>query len=672
MTTMLEKPNTSTSPGAEGENTRAEHRPPIVAIRDALRPAVAWVRRNARDLFWLIPVLLVSAFVNFINVGGSPQRIDDEGTYTAQAWAVTHLGELAHYTYWYDHPPLGWLQIAAYTQLTGAFERWDISVLAGREAVLVASLIAIVLLWALARRLGMSRGAAAVTGILFALSPLALQFHRTVYLDNIAVPWLLLAFFLATNRRGQLAAFAGSAVAFGFAVLTKETFLLALPILIWVMVRSARRETRRYTLSVAASILTLIGGSYLLLAAVKGELFSGVGRVSLMDGITFQLGSREGSGSITDPDSLINRTLGMWWQLDPVFIVLSLLAGIAALTVARLRPYAVLLLAMTAFMFRPGGYLPVPYVIMLLPFGALLIAGVVDLAIARLRRKGSARRSFAVGAVAVAAIGAVVAVPLWTTQLRGFVLADLDQPLRGAQEWLIENASTDQRVIVDDAMWVDLVKAGWDRDNVIWYYKLDTDPAVQAQSPNGWRDADYVVTTDSMRTFPGAFPQVQEAIDNSVVVASFGEGTQAVEVRRVAVDGAEQAVVSQEDAAAARAALGAQLVTNPQVQLGDADRDRLTAGQVDARIVAVVGALAGTGSVTVAGFPIVDGEDDRPFRQVAIPAIGGSPTVADGVLSADARALVDSLSGTYTPSSVEIVGDSIVLRYPVSLQPTLP
>jgi pimeloyl-ACP methyl ester carboxylesterase len=82
-----------------------------------------------------------------------------------------------------------------------------------------------------------------------------------------------------------------------------------------------------------------------------------------------------------------------------------------------------------------------PYVIMLLPFGALLIAGVVDLAIARLRRKGSARRSFAVGAVAVAAIGAVVAVPLWTTQLRGFVLADLDQPLRGAPDWLIENAS---------------------------------------------------------------------------------------------------------------------------------------------------------------------------------------------------------------------------------------
>jgi len=670
MSTTLERPSESQTTAHAA--SQVEHRPPIVVLKQSARRIGSWMRANARDLYWLLPVLLISALVSFINVGGSPQRIDDEGTYTAQAWAVTHLGELAHYTYWYDHPPLGWLQIAGYTQLTGAFERWDISVLAGREAVLVASLVAVVLLWALVRRLGMSRGAAAATGLLFALSPLALQFHRTVYLDNVAVPWLLLAFFLATNRRGQLAAFAGSALAFGIAVLSKETFLLALPILIWVMVRSARRETRRYTLSVAASILTLIGGSYLLLAAVKGELFSGAGRVSLMDGITFQLGSREGSGSITDPDSLINRTLGMWWQLDPVFIVAGLLASVAALFIARLRPYAVLVLAMTAFMFRPGGYLPVPYVIMLLPFGALLIAGVVDAAFVRLRRKGAARRRLALGTVVVASIAAVVAVPLWTTQLRGFVLADLDQPLRGAQEWLIENASTDQRVIVDDAMWVDLVTAGWDRDNVIWYYKLDTDPAVQAKSPNGWRDADYVITTDSMRTFPGAFPQVQEAIDNSVVVASFGEGTQAVEVRRVAVDGAEQAAVSQEDAAASRAALGTQLVTNPQVTLEDVDRDRLTAGQVDARITAVLGALAGSGSVTVSGFPIVDGEDDRPFRQVAISSIGGLPTVADGSLSDDARALVDTLSGTYEPSRIEIEGDSIVLRYPVSLQPTLP
>ncbi|MFE7505553.1 ArnT family glycosyltransferase [Promicromonospora sp. NPDC057488] len=633
---------------------------PTTAHRPARR-LTAWARRHARSLLWLAPVLVVGAVVNLVNIGGSPQRIDDEGTYTAQAWAVAHLGELAHYTYWYDHPPLGWLQIAGYTQLTGAFARWDVAVLAAREAVVVATLIATVLLWVLARRVGLSRAAASAAGLIFVLSPLAVQFHRTVYLDNIAVPWLLAAFLLATNRKGQLAAFTGSAVAFGVAVLTKETFLLALPVLVWVMVRSAHRETRRYTLSVATTVLVLIGGSYLLLAAVKGELFSGAGRVSLMDGITFQLGSREGSGSLTDPDSLLNRTLGLWWQLDQVIVVLGLLAAVAGLALPRLRPYGVLVLGLVLFMLRPGGYLPVPYVIALLPFAALLIAGVVDAAV----RRRAQRRGLATGVVAVAAIGAVAAVPLWTSQLRGFLLADLDRPLRSAQTWLAENVSRDQRLIVDDAMWVDLVRAGWDRDNVVWYYKLDTDPAVRAESPNGWRDADYVVTTDSMRTFPGAFPEVQQAIDNSVVVASFGEGAQAVEVRRVVASGTDAAGDAQEQAAAVRADLGEQLAANPGLRLADADRDLLRDGQVTAPVVSVLGALAGAGGATVSGFPVVDGEEGGALRQVSISRIDGGPAVVDGAPSTDASALVASLAGAYAPQDVRVSGDAVVLRYPL-------
>ncbi|MEV9285909.1 hypothetical protein AB0148_26875, partial [Klebsiella pneumoniae] len=93
-------------------------------------------------------------------------RIDDEGTYTAQAYAILNFGEIAHYTYWYDHPPLGWIQIAGYAAATGAFARWDVAVLAGREASIVATLVAAVLLWVLARRVGMSRPAASVAAAL--------------------------------------------------------------------------------------------------------------------------------------------------------------------------------------------------------------------------------------------------------------------------------------------------------------------------------------------------------------------------------------------------------------------------------------------------------------------------------------------------------------------------
>ena len=64
-------------------------------------------------------LLSLTAILRLINLTGSPARLDDEGTYVAQAYAVTEWGQLAHYTYWYDHPPAGWLQLAAWMAITG-------------------------------------------------------------------------------------------------------------------------------------------------------------------------------------------------------------------------------------------------------------------------------------------------------------------------------------------------------------------------------------------------------------------------------------------------------------------------------------------------------------------------------------------------------------------------
>lgn len=67
--------------------------------------------RTRRRIGVVLSVLLVG-LAQLVNVTGWPVFGDDEGTYTAQAWAVLH-GDLAHYTYWYDHPPAGWIQLAA-------------------------------------------------------------------------------------------------------------------------------------------------------------------------------------------------------------------------------------------------------------------------------------------------------------------------------------------------------------------------------------------------------------------------------------------------------------------------------------------------------------------------------------------------------------------------------
>lgn len=645
---------------------------PDATVASDLRPRASAGRERLRDAAWMLPALIVGLIVNAINLGGSPQRIDDEGTYTAQAWSIGNLGELTHYTYWYDHPPLGWMQIAGYAGLTGAWDRHEVAVVAAREAMLVATAVAAILLWFLVRRIGFARPTASVAVALFLLSPLAVQFHRQVYLDNIATAWLLAALLLALSRHRQLLGYGGAAAALGVAVLTKETYLLALPLVAWLMWRGADRTTRRYTLSVASAVLALIGSIYVAFALVKGEVAPGPGRVSLWDGLAFQLAAREGSGSLFDPESLMSRTVGMWWQLDAVLIVTALVAAVAGLAVRRLRPWAIVLLALTAFMFR-GGYLPVPYVIMLLPFAAIVVAGMGQVAVERLRARAAIPRiGGAVMAVGLA-VALIAAGPLWAAQLRGFLLADLDRPLRDAESWMTQNASGDARMLVDDAMWVDLVDAGFARENVVWYYKADTDTDVQDLAPDGWRDYDYVITTDSMRTFPTEFPTVRQAIENSVVVASFGAGAQQVDVRIVDSDQSALAQAADDGLYAARSVAGQQLLQNPDVGVPGAQQDLLTSGVVDGRILLTLGQLSAAGRIDIADIVQLDGDPSGVHRRLIVSSFAGEDARGDAAGADEVVRFYASLSGRLRPLSVERGDAGVVITFspdePVGLLP---
>ncbi|ROS60715.1 4-amino-4-deoxy-L-arabinose transferase-like glycosyltransferase [Curtobacterium sp. PhB172] len=624
----------------------------------------AWFRRHAASLTWLLPVVAVTVIVQAWNMSGTPQRIDDEGTYTAQAWAIMHLGEITHYTYWYDHPPLGWIQIAGYTGLTGAFARYPFAVEAGREAMVFFSAVSSILLFVLARRLGAGRITAAAAGLVFALSPLALQYHRTVYIDNVATPWLLAAFVLVLSRRQQLAGFAGAAACLGIAVLSKETYLLALPFLIWMAIRRADKSTRRYTLSVAGAVLVVIGGGYLLLAAVKGELLPSTGRVSLFEGITYQLGSRSASGSLFDPGSLANAAASQWWALDPVFIVLGSAAAVVGLFLRRVRPIAAMLVFLLAMMFRPNGYLPVPYVIMLIPFAALLVAYTAEravLAIAgrvrtRTRLGAGTRRGLGITWAVTTAVALVVAVPLWGTQLRGFVLGNLDLPMQQAEQWVGDNVSKSSRLLVDDAMWVDLVEDGFARNNVVWYYKLDTDGAVERQSPNGWKDSDYVITTDSMRTGGNSSSDIRQAIENSTAVATFGSGDQQVEVRRIHAEGSTAAQTAITRASDLRKTMGTELASNPALRADDGTKSQFRAGQVDSRAMIALGQVLADQDVRVDRFTPLTGETGQPFRTAVLHT-------SDAASAERVAATLEAMPDSFRPASVEREGERLTVTY---------
>jgi hypothetical protein len=107
-----------------------------------------------------------------------------------------------------------------------------------------------------------------------------------------------------------------------------------------------------------------------------------------------------------------------------------------------------------------------------------------------------------------------------------------------AAHWMLStvdsaDARAKTRVVTDDTLWLDLVRHGFGRQHVIWFYKLDVDPDVSSTLPGGWRDVDLLLATPVMRGDRDARPTLDALFAHSTVVASFGEGDGRIDIRRV-------------------------------------------------------------------------------------------------------------------------------------------
>ncbi len=525
-----------------GLSTDARDEPGVLlGLRPRLR---SWLWHHRVSIVSLTPLLAAVTVVAGAGLGRAPAPFDDEGTYVAQAWAVGAHHQLAHYTYWYDHPPLGWIQLAIGEWLLGPLFRSAHAIVVGRELVLVAHVVSAGLLYVLARRLGCRRGFALLAVALFGFSPLVVEWQRMVLLDNIALPWLLAAFVLAATPRRSLWAAAGAGLCLAVSVLTKETFLLLAPAVLWQLVRNSDRKTRSFCVTAFLTTATLCLVAYPLYALLKGELFPGASHVSLLDAVHFQLVGRASSGNVLSPSSVAHRTVMEWFHQDPWFVVMSIAATAAAAWVPRLRPVALAMVIQLVMILRPG-YLPIGYVVAALPFGALLAAGALDALASRdfgrrVRRPGL--RLGLVSSVVIVALVVSIVAPRWERGLHS-LNTDVSRSTWAAEQWIATNVPRDSRLIVDDTMWLDLVHDGFDsRESVVWFFKLDTtnnlDPSVMRMFPGGWRDFQYVVVTPSVRQSladMGGLTPVRDAVANSTPVASFGTGDQYIEIRKIAV-----------------------------------------------------------------------------------------------------------------------------------------
>jgi 4-amino-4-deoxy-L-arabinose transferase-like glycosyltransferase len=505
---------------------------PLVAVPERVQKPKARGKRADLSLAGGLTAVVLS-FLSW-NITGFPSATDDEGTYLAQAWAVQHGIGLAHYTYWYDHPPLAWIQLAGLSWVPALLAPGTLAVAGGRIAMLPVVAASLLLVYLICRRLGLARWTAALALLVYGLSPLSLTMDRQIYLDSFAVAWMLGALALALSPRKHLWHYAAAGAATAVAVLSKETMLIAAPAVLVAMWQNASKtSTRPWAFGGYLSGLVLVGGFYPLYALLRGELFPGTGHVSLIGAWQFQLLSRSGSGSAFTAGSGSYQLVHSWLYYDPVILLAGLVATGVALAVRRLRAPAIAGALLTIVALRPGGYMPAMFVVQVLPFFAIAMAGVAEEGVRRLRPRQHWWRWSVLG-VAVA-LAVTVVLPRWYVGDKRALVTDDNAAYAAAATYLRDDlpGRAGTTIVVDDVLWLDCVNAGYQRDKVIWFYKLDLDPAVAARLPDGWRDVDYIVSTPALRQDPGTLPTVSTLLRNSTAVASYGPESGRIEIRRV-------------------------------------------------------------------------------------------------------------------------------------------
>ena len=165
--------------------------------------------------------------------------------------------------------------------------------------------------------------------------------------------------------------------------------------------------------------------------------------------------------------------------------------------------------------------------------------------------------------------------------------------------------------------------------------------------------SDVIVSTAAVRE---EFGSRLTGVYAPVALATFGSGSAQVAVRVVAADGSAAYRRSLHADVTARRAAGALLLRNPHVRVSPAGRRELAAGQVDARLLSALGALASLYRVDVAGFgaPAAGADPGVPLRWADISPVPAGPGRDAATLDSVTRFLL-AQQGPFRPADVTTV-----------------
>ena len=159
--------------------------------------------------------------------------------------------------------------------------------------------------------------------------------------------------------------------------------------------------------------------------------------------------------------------------------------------------------------------------------------------------------------------------------------------------------------------------------------------------------ADVIVASPSVRSEYGSD---LTSLYAPTVIASFGSGATRVDVRAIAPQGGAAYRAAEGPDLADRKAAGAQLLRNPRFHATAQAARRITAGQVDARLLVTLASLVSQRTVSVGSFGDTGPGAPVEFRQVTITSPGGR----EGALTADLDQ-VRTQRAPYLPDSATIV-----------------
>lgn len=535
----------------------------------AAQGATRWLGRHGEWL-WLAALLLLAGAIHGINMFDYPYIHDDEGSYTAYAWAVITSGELAHYTYFYEHSPVGWFQIAGWMLLTERLGLIDAPIHSARALMLVVQVASVFVLYRLAKALTGSIFAATLAVLLFALTPYGVYWHRRAMLDNFMTLWMLVSLLLAIGGRPTLGRTWLSGLAMGLSILSKMTTLAVIPVLVYILYRRFHGSRRWLAIIGWTTVMGSLVSLWVLMATIKSELFpSGTllggeeEHVSLLESVFWQA-SREKDAGFFDRSSELWFALNRWLADEPILVIggtaCAIVLCLGSLWNRMLGAIGMATLLLWLFTGR-GGVVNDHFLLPLLPLLALSIALVAHGVVARLGR-GVGRLPWPSAYARPALIAAVVLAGLagsfyWTypqflTNQRRFPGATANDANRAdfwrnrqsdaqwrALSWLQDNVSHNSALIIDDSIWVEYRqppngKGGFPYAH--YYHKLESDPEIrEGVFHDNWRNVDYLVSSEQLvnDVLGGKMTLVPELLANSTPITDFNSGGWPVEIRRV-------------------------------------------------------------------------------------------------------------------------------------------